>query len=206
MARPLLLPSAAMICTIGLGSIACDKDEPAAKPSADAPPAEGAKADGTEPGAFEKYQRRSKGSEAMVQTAKMSDAATAFAMEEQLGADGTVVRRCPSDGRAEGSTELTPPLSVNCNDGPKGACIPVEGEPKNPGEYSMKLWEGQVWQELNFQMSEGHFFHYKFNWKTEADGECMFTAQAFGDLDDDQVMSTFERHSLAGLSIEQELE
>ncbi|MEM9462686.1 MAG: hypothetical protein AAGF11_51535 [Myxococcota bacterium] len=188
--------------------------------------------------AMTKYMRRSKTSEARVQIAKMFDAASAYFNEEHvsrgaiaiIGAGGTIggvgggavggvaPHACPNDGRPKGNAGLTPPLSVNCNDGPGGRCVPVAGEPKGPGEYSMKLWtDNPVWNGLNFQMEQGHYFHYDFRWENEISGfgACQFTAQAFGDLDDDRILSTYERsgaademgvNGAAGLYIDKEVE
>lgn len=184
--------------------------------------------------AMTKYMRRSKTSEARVQIAKMFDAASAYFNEEHvsrgavaiIGAGGTIggavggiaPHACPNDGRPKGNAGLTPPLSVNCNEGPGGRCVPVAGEPTGPGEYSMKLWtDNPVWNGLNFQMEQGHYFHYDFRWENEISGfgACQFTAQAFGDLDDDRVFSTYERsgaademgvNAAAGLYVDKEVE
>jgi len=179
---------------------------------------------------FQKYMRRSKTAEARVQIAKMFDAASAYFMEEHvsraevavLGAGGAITgsapHRCPNDGSKTGHAGVTPPLSVDCSKGPGGRCVPVTGEPSGPGEYSMSLWSGnQVWSALNFQQEQPHYFHYDFRWSNgDTDyGDCQFTAQAFGDLDGDQVYSTYERagaadqngvNAPAGLFIEQEVE
>ncbi len=180
--------------------------------------------------AFTKYTRRSKTSEARVQIAKMFDAASSFFNEEHversavalIGGGGTLPtsapHRCPNDGRLEGSAGVTPPLSVDCSKGPGGRCVPVAGEPRGPGEYSMSAWtDNNVWNGLNFQQEQGHVFHYDFRWKNADSGfgECQFTAQAFGDLDGDGVFSTYERsgagdengvNAAAGLYIDREIE
>ncbi|MCA9705022.1 MAG: hypothetical protein KDK70_04120 [Myxococcales bacterium] len=180
--------------------------------------------------ALTKYMRRSKTSEARVQIAKMFDAASAYFNEEHvsrgaiaiLGGEGalpvTAPHQCPNDSREVGSAGITPPLSVNCNEGPGGRCVPVAGTPTGPGEYSMSLWtDNPVWNGLNFQMEQGHYFHYDFQWNngTTGFGSCQFTAQAFGDLDDDGVFSTYERtgaadelgvNAAAGLYIDREVE
>lgn len=179
--------------------------------------------------ALTKYMRRSKTSEARVQIAKMFDAASVYFNEEHVSRGAVEIlgggtlsavapHQCPNDGRTEGSAGLTPPASVDCNEGPGGRCVPVVGEPTRPGEYSMELWTGNpVWSALNFQMEQGHYFHYDFRWnnQTSGFGACQFTAQAFGDLDDDGVMSTYERsgaademgvNAAAGLYIDREVE
>lgn len=173
--------------------------------------------------ALTKYMRRSKTSEARVNIARMFDAASSFFMEEHV-MRGEVVgtlppHMCPSKpGKLQGSSGITPPLSVNCNDGPSGRCISAVGSDLGPGQYDVALWtDNPVWQGLNFVQEEAHFFHYNFVYSNSATGfgECMFTAQAFGDLDDDGVFSTYERagaadqngvNGAAGLYIDLELE
>ncbi|MEM7152685.1 MAG: hypothetical protein AAF799_07575 [Myxococcota bacterium] len=173
--------------------------------------------------ALDKYMKRSKTSEPRVEVAKMFDATAAFFYEEQLPVSGTEgssdpIHRCPSDGRLIGSAGPTPPLSLNCNDGPDGYCVPVRGTPEGPGEYSVDLWlKNPVWQEMNVVKEQPHRFHLDFRWNNSEQGygTCQFTAQAFGDLDDDGVFSTFERagagdhngmNSAAGMYIDRELD
>jgi hypothetical protein len=177
--------------------------------------------------ALTKYTRRSKTSEARVGVAQIFDGAASFFNEEQLRAgrvqvgEPKLVHRCPSDGSPTGVAGPTPPLSVNCAAGPGGRCVPVEGKPSNPWEYSIDLWrEDPVWRELGFEKEQAHAFHYGFRWANDTSahkgfGTCMFTAQAFGDLDDDGLFSTFERagagdrhgiNAAAGLYIDQEVE
>ncbi len=179
--------------------------------------------------AMTKYMRRSKTSEARVQIAKMFDAASAYFNEEHVSrgavailgggaVTGTAPHQCPNDGRLKGESGITPPLSVNCNEGPGGRCVPVAGTPRGPGEYSMSQWtDSPVWNGLNFQQEQGHAFHYNFVWENtdHGFGTCQFTAQAFADLDDDGVFSTFERagaadehgvNAAAGLYIDREVE
>jgi type IV pilus assembly protein PilA len=168
--------------------------------------------------AFTKYLSRSKTAEARVQLAKMFDSASAYFNEEHvdrgavgtIGAGGTIggaTHSCPNDGRPSGDAGMTPPLSVDCSKG----CTPGV-------DYEMKLWtDNQVWNGLNFQMEDRHYFHYDFRWNNTADngGTCKFTAQAFGDLDADKTYSTFERsgaadnmgiNAAAGIYIDQEVE
>jgi hypothetical protein len=176
--------------------------------------------------AFTKYMRRSKTSEARVGVAKMFDGAAAFFNEEHLRTGAVkparggskMVHRCPSDDRLLGEAGPTPPLTLRCAEGPGGKCVPVKGPPKGPGEYSIDLWlDDPVWRELGFVQDQPHAFHYGFRWANDPRGfgTCMFTAQAFGDLDDDGLFSTYERagaadengiNAAAGLYIDQEIE
>lgn len=180
--------------------------------------------------AFIKYTRRSKTSEARVQLAKMFDAASSYFNEEHvdrgtaaalLAAEELAARaphKCPNNGKLSGESGTTPPLTVDCNAGPGGRCVPTVGAKGRPGYYEMSAWtDNDVWNGLNFQQEQGHYFHYNFIWKNSDTGygECQFTTQAFGDLDGDGVFSTFERtgaadengvNGAAGLYIDQELE
>lgn len=178
--------------------------------------------------ALTKYMRRSKTSEARVNLAKMFDSAAAYFHEEHVERaalfrerrkSDLAPHRCPEmPGVAKGSSGVTPPLSVNCNDGPGGRCVPTHGPTDKPGHYDISLWtENPVWDGLNFMMEEPHAFHYRFVYQNypEGYGACQFTAQAFGDLDDDGVFSTFERagagdengiNGAAGLYIDNEVE
>lgn len=170
--------------------------------------------------AVTKYMRRSKTSEARVQLAKMFDAASAYFNEERVPPPGAVlpaVHVCPNDGRESGTAGITPPLSLDCNAGPGGNCVPTVGG-GGPGIYDARLWQDNpVWKQLGFEVVTAHAFHYDFKWTNSGTGfgTCQFTAQAFGDLDGDGVWSTFERsgaadhmgvNAAAGLYIDQEVE
>lgn len=180
--------------------------------------------------AFVKYTRRAKTSEARVQLAKMFDATSAYFNEEhvdrsavaEIGGGAALAElaphRCPNNGKLSGESGITPPLSVDCNDGPGGRCVPTVGSKGGPGDYDMSLWtDNDVWNGLNFQQEQAHYFHYNFIWTNDASGYggCQFTTQAFGDLDGDGVFSTFERsgaadevgvNGAAGLYIDREVE
>ncbi|MEM7154566.1 MAG: hypothetical protein AAF799_17090 [Myxococcota bacterium] len=180
--------------------------------------------------AMVKYTRRAKTSEARVQIAKMFDAASAYFNEEHVDRGATVFlggggmpvdsapHKCPNNGSLSGSAGTTPPISVDCSQGPDGRCVPVAGRPSEPWEYDISLWtDNEVWNGLNFMQEMGHSFHYNFVY-TNTDsgyGSCQFTAQAFGDLDGDGVFSTYERsgaadehgvNAAAGLYIDKEVE
>lgn len=159
------------------------------------------------------YVRRSKTAEARIQLAKMYDASSAFFNAEHVdrgdvttigagAAIGAATHRCPypSDTPAGGEAGETP--TVNCNAGPGGHCVPASS-PSGAGYYDISEWnDNAVWSSLHFAMEQGHYFHYNF--VSENDlvgyGSCRFTAQAFGDLDDDATFSTFERTGAADVN------
>jgi prepilin-type N-terminal cleavage/methylation domain-containing protein len=172
--------------------------------------------------ALTKYMRRSKTSEARVQLAKMFDSASAFFNEEH-GGGGLLAdqapHRCPHPAGTPtgGQADITPDLATDCNAGPGGHCVPAAGG-VGAGYYDINLWgDNPVWNGLNFQMEQAHYFHYNFIAQNSNTGfgNCQFTAQAFGDLDADALMSTYERsgaadnlgvNGAAGLYIDQEVE
>jgi hypothetical protein len=62
----------------------------------------------------------------------------------------------------------------------------------------MSLWDHAGWKALNLDTKLPHRFHYRYvASEVEApEGRCVFTVQAFGDLDDDGIFSTFERSGM----------
>jgi type IV pilus assembly protein PilA len=157
-----------------------------------------------------KYMRRSKTSEARLQLAKLFDGASAYFNEEHvergavglLGSGGLVTpfapHKCPHPAGSPTGGAADPiftPNSANCPAGPGGRCVPALGG-SGAGYYDMTEWtDNNVWNGLNFQQAQSHFFHYNFVALnvTTGYGSCQFTSQAFADLDDDGVFSTFER-------------
>jgi type IV pilus assembly protein PilA len=160
--------------------------------------------------ALMKYMRHSKTAEARIHLAKMFDSTAAHFHAEHVergqvvtigsgGLTGPVApHRCPHRvGEEQGPTQagVTPTLGTNCNVGPGGRCVPAIGG-SGAGYYDFTEWANNaVWNALNFQHEQGHFFHYNFvaNNDTAGFGACQFTVQAFGDLDDDGKYSTYER-------------
>lgn len=180
--------------------------------------------------ALQKYMRKAKTAEAKTQLAKLYDAASSFFKAEHADrgatafiADGGNVmgmapHRCPHpDGQPDGGEAgITPDLNTNCNEGPGGRCIPGAG---GSGYYPIALWnDNAIWNGLNFMQEQGHYFHYNFiaqNTDLQGYGRCQFTAQAFADLDDDAIYSTYERsgagdiqgvNAAVGLYVDQEVE
>lgn len=158
------------------------------------------------------YIRRAKTAEASGQLAKLFDATSAYFTSDrvdrgevtQIGDGGVVAdgatHRCPHPSLAPGGGEAGFTPGLNCNDGPGGRCVPAQGGGGGAGVYDIGEWGGNpMWNALNFGMEQAHFFHYNYassNTNTGY-GACQFTAQAFGDLDDDGEYSTFERSGAA---------
>lgn len=172
--------------------------------------------------AMSKYKTRSKTSEARIQIAKMFDSASAYFIQEQLREDAEAalgaLHQCPNNGDVSGEAGTTPPLVLNCNEGPGGRCVPTSSTTPGAGYYARDLWtKNPVWESLNFEQEQAHYFHYNFKYTngTTGYGTCQFTAQAFADLDNDGVFSTYERagsmnehgvNAAAGLYIDREME
>lgn len=164
--------------------------------------------------ALTKYIRRAKTSEARVQIAKLFDATVAYFSEEHvargavdlIGNGGALSslapHRCPhqpGESIGQSAAQTTPSLGLDCNLGPGGRCVPAVGG-GGPGYYDFTDWtDNQVWNSLNFQLEQAHYFHYDFQASNTGVGfgECQFTAQAFADLDGDAVYSTYERAGAA---------
>lgn len=171
--------------------------------------------------ALDKYIARSKTAEAKLMVFKIWDAASMYFNQEhtELGALTPTPHRCPAlPGKTSGSSGIVPPLSVDCSKGPGGNCVPVVGGSDKPGHYAAEAWtDNTIFKALNFELNEGHAFHYEFRYTNDTNGygACQFTVQAFGDLDGDGVFSTYARegkgdesgtHGVGGLKVEQELE
>jgi len=181
--------------------------------------------------ALQKYMRKAKTAEAKTQLAKMYDAASSFFKSEHadrgatafIGQGGQVMdmapHRCPhpTGSPQGGEATVTPDIATNCNEGPGGRCIPATGG-GGSGYYEIGLWNNNaVWNAMNFLQEQGHYFHYNFRAENVLTGygTCQFTAQAFADLDDDAIFSTYERsgagdiqgvNAAIGLYVDQEVE
>jgi prepilin-type N-terminal cleavage/methylation domain-containing protein len=180
--------------------------------------------------ALQKYMRRAKTAEAKTQLAKIYDAASSYFKSEHAdrgatnfiggggGVEDMASHRCPHNADPNaGEAGITPDIGTNCNIGPGGRCIPAEGG-GGAGFYPIADWnDNPVWNGLNYMQEQGHYFHFNFIYVNELTGygACQFTAQAFADLDDDAIFSTYERSGAAdingvnaaiGLYIDQEVE
>jgi prepilin-type N-terminal cleavage/methylation domain-containing protein len=158
--------------------------------------------------ALTKFIRKSKTSEFRANIGKMYDGNVSF-FQADVVARGQVplisTGSAPAGGQSHGcpvntasaiQAGATPGMGVNCNAGPGGRCIPL-GSAGATGTYLLSLWnDNGTWNGLSFEQTQGHYGHYDFafvNADASAFGTCQFTAQAFGDFDDDTIFSTFER-------------
>ncbi len=73
---------------------------------------------------------------------------------------------------------------------PEGSnAVPTPPVPGNFGDAD--------WGQMNFQMSDSHYFAYEYDGSTTGLVEVSFTASAFGNLDTDEMSSTFFRAGTA---------
>lgn len=176
--------------------------------------------------ALTKYMRKARTSEAKANIAKIFDGTSAYYSEEHVdrgatgfvGSAGTITSQAPhlcpycvgGAGQCVGNVDVgsaadpaggeqATPTAVDCNDGPGARCVPA-AQPGGAGYYNISVWsDNPVWNGLNFQMEQGHYFHYNFVYANTNSGygQCQFTAQAFANLDGDTVFSTYERSGAA---------
>ena len=116
-----------------------------------------------------------------------------FTAREGERISGIPLHRCPTDHEdpevGEAAGPIVPHISLDCARAENGLCIPIPPE-EGGGEdrYYDYVWERFMpFPQLGFSMDEPHRFHYQFVSHNAASGfgECRFTAQAFGNLDDD---------------------
>ena len=178
--------------------------------------------------ALTKFINKSKTSEFRANLAKMYDGNTAYFTAENVqrgnvallsagGGIGTqAAHSCPAvDGVVPGdglaSATPTPEGQVTCINGTGGRCSPVK-------DYKISEWnDNRTWNGLQFVQEQPHYGRYNFVYNNAGTGygTCQYTAQAFGDLDGDQVYSTYERSgacdnlgcsAAGGLYIDREVE
>ena len=127
--------------------------------------------------AFMKYIRRSKTTEAIMNVRRMYDAAVAYYESEHATSDGAIIRKqfpYGADGGV-GPVIFTPTSKCCTNPGEK--CAP------NPS-----IWNHPTWAALNFSVDDPHYYQYAGGGDQE-----QFTGGAIGDLDCDDIFSTFWR-------------
>jgi hypothetical protein len=134
-------------------------------------------------------------------SAYLSQANTTEATSQTQTILSAALRERERSGSCEallGHTQVTPPLSVACHEGPGGRCRASDAssaEGLEPGSYLRTAWTADpIWAAIGYQPSgpTGHRYHYSLTGERERGG-CRITVRAFGDLDADGIHSTFER-------------
>ena len=137
--------------------------------------------------AFMKYIRRSKTTEALMNVRRMFDAAVSYYESEHAASDGSILaKQFPYDADSIGPVYF--PYTKCCT---------------NPGEKcapSPSIWNTPRWAALNFSVDDPHYYQYA----SGGDGDgAAYTGGAVGDLDCDDIFSTFWRTAtiLSDLSV-----
>ncbi len=127
--------------------------------------------------AFMHYVRKAKTSEAILGIHKMYAASRAYLLDE-LAARNDVA---PLPRQFPDSVDLTPLDSCCGNPGDK---CPIDPD----------AWQTPSWQALKFGMEDPHYYRYAYESTGSASPglNSQFTARAVGDLDCDEIYSTFE--------------
>jgi prepilin-type N-terminal cleavage/methylation domain-containing protein len=132
---------------------------------------------------FVKYTRKAKTSEARQFLKKLYDGARGYYLE-------------PHYYGLMGATSMQPPPNQFWDDdvGPlpvSGCCAP--SGPGNPEKCqpSAALWNGEVWKALKFEITDPHYYTYRYDGDGATDTPPNFRLYARGDLDCDGVKSTF---------------
>ena len=127
--------------------------------------------------AFMKYIRRSKTSEATMNIRKLFDSSVSYYNEEQAKRDGTILKR------------QFPKTAVAPENWAAQTC---EGGDSRKFQPNNKTWDEDTWQALNFAVEDP--FYYRYTYTASGEGaQSKFTAAANGNLNCDDVLSTFER-------------
>ena len=69
----------------------------------------------------------------------------------------------------------------------------------NRCDVDTSQWTSPTWSALNFQMNDQHYYGYTYE-SSGTDANARFTVSAYGDLDCDGVLSTFQRFGFADSS------
>lgn len=129
---------------------------------------------------FKVYQARAKTTEAMEQLDKIYKGAAMYFSVPHLGPGGDYL---PCQFPA--STAATP--------SPRGCTDPAADKDRDGRcDLDPAAWTAPTWTALMFELSKPHYFVYSFD--SQGTGkDATFTASAFGDLDRDGALSTFQR-------------
>lgn len=128
--------------------------------------------------AFMKYIRRSKTAEATLNLRKLFDSSVSYYASEHASRAGAILDKQFPLG--DGSLE------------PAGtACVGGDTQKHTPNQARWSV-AGSAWQALNFGIDDPFLYQYGYT-SAGVNNESAFTAQAIGDLDCDNVLSTFER-------------
>jgi type IV pilus assembly protein PilA len=126
---------------------------------------------------FMRYITKAKTAEVEQNIEKLSTGARAYFLDSQVAKNiggATIGQRFPA------STALSP--AISCCDGGADRCLPRDS-----------YWADPTWRALTFSVDDPHYYRYEFE-SANSGVDAEFTARAYGDLDCDNLLSTFERY------------
>ena len=134
--------------------------------------------------AFIKYMRRVKTVEAIDELQKLhSGSAAYYARGQVLGGVGAAL-----------PCQFTRSIGVTPDMTNKQCCGgALDSDKDNRCDVDSVAWDQQVWESLNFEMRDQHYFGYSYT-SSGTLGDSLFVARAQADLDCDGITSTFERY------------
>ena len=124
--------------------------------------------------AFMKYIRRSKTTEASMNIRKLYDSSVSYFESEHTDSTMTILAK-------QFPTSNGPQPASTCCGQPGGKCKPDN-----------TLWTASTWTALNFSVDDPFYYQYQYT-SGGTDTGSTFHADAFGDLNCDTVLSTYER-------------
>jgi type IV pilus assembly protein PilA len=127
--------------------------------------------------AFMKYIRRSKTVEAANNIGKLYQSSVAYYESEHANIQQQIL-----DKQFPASQAVTPAL---------GSCCGQKGNKCDPS-LTVASWQTSTWSSLNFSVDDPFYYNYKYD-SAGTNAASNFSAWAFGDLNCDQVYSTFMR-------------
>tara|TARA_B100000029_G_scaffold511981_1_gene607396 strand:+ start:5741 stop:6265 length:525 start_codon:yes stop_codon:yes gene_type:complete len=129
--------------------------------------------------AFIKYMRRAKTVEAVDMLNKIYKGAAFYYSNPKVGLDG-VKHPC----QFPQAQSITPNASSCCDDS-------VDSNGDERCDSDSNIWNTDTWAALTFEMRDEHYFIYAYD-SEGVRAEAIMTASAYGDLDCDDVTSTFQ--------------
>ena len=124
--------------------------------------------------AFMKYIRRSKTTEAAMNVRKLYDSSVSYFESEHTDSSGTTLPK-------QFPTAAGPAPAATCCGQAGGKCKPDN-----------TLWTAATWPSLNFSVDDPFYYQYQYL-SGGTDTGSTFKADAYGDLNCNAVLSTYER-------------
>ena len=125
---------------------------------------------------FIRYEHKAKTSEAIENLDKIYKGAAVYYSTPKVDEQG---RKVPCQF----------PASIGAT--PAATCCGADGS--RTCQPSADAWNNPTWAALSFQVVDSHYFTYSFDSNGKTGPEAQFTATAYGDLDCDGILSTFQR-------------